>query len=125
MPCLIVTEGPANGAFFALEDHNLVIVGRDEDCTFQIVDPQISRHHLQLKREKSGRHLACDFQSANGVKVNGIKITGDMPLADGDEIRIGQSCVAYSSTDYPDAQAAMLSRVGDQWKRSTIKRGND
>lgn len=125
MPCLIVTEGPAKGAFFALEDHNLVIVGRDEDCTFQIVDLQISRHHVQLKREKSGRHLACDFQSANGVKVNGIKIIGDMPLSDGDEIRIGQSSVAYSSTDYADAQAAMLSRVGDQWKRSTIKRGND
>jgi pSer/pThr/pTyr-binding forkhead associated (FHA) protein len=125
MACLIVIDGPATGAHFALEDHNMVIVGRDEDCTFQIVDAQISRHHLQLRRDLKGQHFARDFQSVNGVMLNSVKIVGETPLVDGDELQIGRSRVVYSTADYPDAEAAMLSRRGDQWKSSTIRRGPD
>ncbi len=124
MPCLVVIDGPAAGAHFAMADHNVVTLGRDEDCTFQIVDAQVSRHHLQIRRENNGQHVAADYRSANGVMINGVKIVVDTPLKDGDELRLGRSRVVYSTIDYPDAQTAMLSRKGDQWKRSTIVRGD-
>ena len=38
MATWVVTEGPASGQQFALEKHLLVLVERDHQCTFQIVD---------------------------------------------------------------------------------------
>src|SRR5688572_21418622 len=118
MACLVVIDGPAAGGHFALGVQPVVTVGRDENCTFQIIDAQISRHHLQIRRETDGRHIASDYRSANGVIINGRKITGDSTLTDGDELRLGRSRVVYSAADYPDAQTAFAQRKGDQWKRS-------
>lgn len=120
MACLIVVEGPATGQHFALGPHNVVAIGRDEDCTFQIVDPHVSRQHLQIRTASNG-HLAADYRSANGVIVNEKKIVGEVALADGDLIRIGSSAIVYSKMDYPTAEAAMKSvKQRGEWKRTTI-----
>ena len=39
MATLIVTHGPASGQVFALGEHGIVMIGRDQECTFQILDP--------------------------------------------------------------------------------------
>ena len=105
MAALIIIDGPAEGQKFALEEHGLVMVGRDHNCTFQILDPQISRRHLQIKRDaKADGHLAIDFESANGVLVNGKRITEETLLSDGDVMRIGNTSIVYSVEDAPDAQ---------------------
>lgn len=105
MAALIIIDGPAEGQKFALEEHGLVMIGRDHNCTFQILDPQISRLHLQIKRDaKANGHLAIDFKSANGVLVNGKSITEETPLDDGDVMRIGNTSIVYSVEDAPDAQ---------------------
>lgn len=105
MATLAVTEGPASGQQFALEKHLLVLVGRDHQCTFQIVDTQISRRHFQLRYDEGeGRHYAIDFESSNGVSVNGNKIAPPQPLEDGDVIRISGTLIVYSVEDSPDAQ---------------------
>ncbi len=123
MACLVVTEGPATGALFALSAHNLVDIGRDEECTFQIIDPLISRHHLQVRAEGNGKHVAIDAGSANGVLINGVRIVNATPLKNGDEITLGATRVIYSDADYPDAQSAMIGvRPGRQYKASTIMR---
>ena len=105
MATLLVVGGPAEGHKFALEQHGLVMVGRDHDCTFQVLDPQISRRHFQVKRDAAtGGHCVIDFNSANGVHVNGQRITADTPLNDGDLIRIGATSIVYSVEDAPDAE---------------------
>ena len=122
MACLVVTQGPAAGQHFALQNHLLILVGRDDQCTFQLLDEQVSRRHLQIKLdEESGNHSAIDFDSANGVKVNGQRITDEAPLSDGDEIRLGESTVVYSAEDFADAQKAMDAwhRKGE-WRNKTI-----
>ncbi len=122
MACLVIVEGPATGQHFALGQNNAVAIGRDEECTFQIVDPLISRKHLQI-RVGSGGHIASDYRSANGVFVNDKQIVGDVALVDGDKIRIGGSTLVYSKADYPDAKSALnaVHRRGE-WKRSTMMR---
>jgi pSer/pThr/pTyr-binding forkhead associated (FHA) protein len=102
---LVVVEGPAEGQKFALGEHQLVLVGRDHDATFQILDGRISRHHLQIKRMGAqDAHAAIDLNSANGVCVNDQQVTSETPLANGDLIRIGNSSILYSAEDDPDAQ---------------------
>ncbi len=107
MACLFITEGPAKGQIFALESHPLVLIGRDDECSFQILDERVSRRHLQIKRdEKEARHYAVDFESANGVQVNGKRIDGTVALTEGDIIQIGRTSIVYSVKEFPDAQTA-------------------
>ena len=121
MACLVIVDGPAQGKHFALGEHRLVGIGRDEECTFQVVDPLISRRHLQIRLDERGQHIAADYRSANGVIINGVKIVTDAPLKHGDEIAIGGSRIVYSAEDYPDAHSAMEGlRKKGEWKRSTL-----
>jgi pSer/pThr/pTyr-binding forkhead associated (FHA) protein len=105
MAILIVTEGPFAGQKFALADHRLVMLGRDASCTFQIIDPKLSRNHLQIKlMDDERRHVAVDFGSKNGVLVNDEKIEEPTPLQHQDVIRIGDSTLVYSTDDTLDAK---------------------
>ena len=122
MATLIVTGGPATGQQFALEKHRLVLIGRDDKCTFQILDPKVSRNHMQIKLSTDGsRHAAIDHQSSNGVLVNGDRIEDERPLADGDAIHLGDTEIVYSILDSPDAQtvSAILRKRGEHM-RGTI-----
>jgi pSer/pThr/pTyr-binding forkhead associated (FHA) protein len=125
MASLVFTEGPRTGTLFPLDPHRLISIGRDEECTIQVLDPLVSRHHLQVRLDPaSGGHVAADYRSANGVVVNGKRIVADTRLADGDAIRIGASTIRYSSSNFPDADTAMLSlRKHGEWQRTTIVRG--
>lgn len=121
MPSLVVIEGPAQGAIFPLTEPR-VSVGREDSCTFQILDPLVSRQHLQVKfDERLGTHVAGDYRSAHGVFVNNRQIVLDTPLADGDLIRIGGSTLVYLTANHPDAAtaAAAAKKLGE-WKRSTL-----
>jgi pSer/pThr/pTyr-binding forkhead associated (FHA) protein len=104
------------GEKFSLEGHRLIMVGRDASCTIQIVDPKLSRHHLQIEYVKDeDRHYAIDFNSKNGVLVNGTKVEGRAALNDQDAIVIGDSTIVYSLEDSPYAQhvLASLKRFGE------------
>ena len=104
MASLLITEGPASGTTFALENHRVVMIGRDEKCTFQLLDPEVSRMHLQIKRDpETDRYSAADFKSHNSVSVNGNRISEDTPLNDGDIISIGHTTIAFSMDEKPDA----------------------
>ena len=73
MATLVVISGPCEGQKFALEEHRLAMVGRDHSCTFQVLDRRVSRYHLQIKGLDDG-HAALDFESSNGVYVNGKRL---------------------------------------------------
>ena len=47
-----------------------------------------------------------DFESANGVQVNGKRIDGVVALTEGDIIQIGRTSIVYSVKELPDAQTA-------------------
>ncbi|MHC4990564.1 MAG: FHA domain-containing protein [Planctomycetota bacterium] len=121
MACLVVTEGPASGQRFALQDHRLIMIGREDQCTFQILDQHMSRRHLQIRWDSvDDRHIAIDFESANGVFVNGHRIKGETGLYDGDAIKLGSTTIIYSLQDDPDAQTmSQLLRRKGEWRRGT------
>lgn len=121
MASLIVIDGPVQGAHFPIA-LPLVSVGRDDTCTFQVLDPLVSRKHLQIRLDaRLGKHVAGDYRSGNGVFVNDRQVLLETALNDGDRIRIGQSTLMYLSADHPDpASALAAAKKKGEWKRSTI-----
>jgi pSer/pThr/pTyr-binding forkhead associated (FHA) protein len=121
MASLVVLKGPGQGSHFPLTEP-LVSVGREDDCTFQVLDPMVSRRHLQVRRdEANGAHLAADYRSAHGVFVNGKRILLPTPLSDGDKIKIGETTLVYLASDHPDAPTAMAAaKKKDEWKHTTL-----
>ncbi len=113
MATLFVTEGPSKGQKFALAGCRVLMIGRDASCSFQIVDPELSRCHLQIRQaDDPNQHLVRDFESRNGVYVNGKKIDKETALMDSDVIAIGGTTIVYSLDDAADAM-----RVTEAWKR--------
>ncbi len=121
MATLIVTTGPCEGKTYALEASSLISVGRDDQCNFQLVDDEVSRRHLQIRVDPDkGIHVAVDMRSANGVFVNGVRLTGDRQLDEGDVILIGQSEIRYTEDDVTDIDLALDHfKKTDEWKRGT------
>ncbi len=121
MVTIVVTAGPSEGRSFPLDVSRLVSVGRDDQCSIQLVDDQVSRRHLQIRFDPDeDRHYAVDMRSANGVFVNGGRVTEDKPLEEGDIILIGQSELRYTRDDVTDVDLAIEQyRQKDEWKRGT------
>jgi hypothetical protein len=62
-------------------------IGRSRDCDLVIDDPNISRHHAELRAEGDGWRLA-DLGSTNGVKINRRRVDEGL-LRSGDRITLG------------------------------------
>jgi len=81
--------GPRSGERIALLADRTV-VGRHPSCDLVIPDDSsVSRHHAAFLRA-GDRVLIEDLRSRNGTLVNGRRVVGQRPLADRDEISIGE-----------------------------------
>ncbi len=61
-------------------------------------DTEVSRVHAVL--EVAGPSwVVRDLSSRNGTRVNGSLISGDRPLSDGDEIRVGSTRLVFRALD--------------------------
>lgn len=121
MASVVISHGEAIGDHYKLAE-GITSVGRDDECTIQILDEQVSRKHLQIRFDPAtGVHYAGDYRSANGVFVNGKQILADVALNDGDKIRIGATNLIYFKNDFPDkaAATAAVKRAGE-WAKDTL-----
>lgn len=83
------------------------VVGRDEACALQIVDPLISRQHAKFEFQ-AGRWKVADLGSANGIVVNGEKV--QTAWLDQD------SSIAF----YPDGPVLELSLASPQGAKTQL-----
>lgn len=68
--------------------HSNLIIGRGSDCDIKLVNPRISRQHLEIICQEN-EYFARDMGSSNGTFVNGHDITAKLyKLHDGDAIEI-------------------------------------
>lgn len=94
-PPLVVTR-----AIVSLDDRRYVLEGpratigrsRDADCVLR--DPNVSRHHAELRRSPSGDWTIADLDSTNGVKVNGRRV-GSTRLKPGDQVTLGTTSFLF------------------------------
>ncbi len=75
----------------------VVTIGRQHDCTIVLGDPNVSRHHADVRPTGTGFEVV-DLGSTNGTSVNGTKIAGPQLLADGDEVRFGNTAMHFEAS---------------------------
>ena len=63
-------------------------IGRQEGNTIRLTERNISRKHARLLRQ-NGTLYVEDLASYTGVRVNGARIVAVTPVAEGDEVQIG------------------------------------
>ncbi len=73
----------------------VVSVGRHPECTIVLGDPNVSRHHAEI-RPQGDRFVLVDLASTNGTRVNGTRIT-EQELVDGDELRFGNTIFRFEA----------------------------
>jgi DNA-binding winged helix-turn-helix (wHTH) protein len=64
-------------------------VGRGETCRVRVDSQTVSRRHADI-RVADGSASIEDLGSKNGTVVRGTRVRGVVPLADGEEIRVGE-----------------------------------
>ena len=69
---------------------NEISIGREDGNTIQLMTGGVSRYHAQIIKQDDGTWVICDLDSTNGVKISGKNINGEVPLAAGMEITIGE-----------------------------------
>src|SRR5256885_14925745 len=65
-----------------------ITIGRKEGNTIRLTERNVSRRHAKLSKGNGTVYIE-DLQSYNGIKVNGDRIAGRAPIAEGDRIQIG------------------------------------
>ncbi len=101
-------------------------IGRAEDNGIVVDDRWVSRYHAQVRREE-GRYVVVDQESKNGTLVNGQRITGPTPLADGDQVQVAPliklTFVDYGSTAPLPGEARPAGLALDRDKRQVWVQG--
>ena len=74
----------------------IVTMGRLPECTICLADPNVSRHHAEIRPRGMGFQL-IDLGSTNGCTVNGVRV-GERDLVDGDEVRLGNTLMIFEAS---------------------------
>ena len=73
-----------------------LIIGRLAECDIAFDDSNVSRRHAEIKAVAGG-FAVNDLGSTNGTKVNGVTITFERALRDGDIISVGSHSIRYEA----------------------------
>ena len=65
-------------------------LGRHPSNSIQILDKIASKEHCVIER-RGDRYVLRDLGSLNGTFINSVRVRGESPLVDGDEISIGST----------------------------------
>lgn len=82
-------------------------IGRGPESTIILRDPAVSRHHADVKKE-SDAYMLHAFGSS-GVKVNGLRVSTQLALQEGDIVEIAFSTLRFT-TKAPTNEMFILPR---------------
>jgi pSer/pThr/pTyr-binding forkhead associated (FHA) protein len=92
--------------------------GRGTDCDQILEDTQASRRHALIEKGEEGFTLT-DQESSNGTFVNEERIYGPVLLAEGDEVRIGQTMFTFERAG--DEEPAKPAVKADEPKAAPVE----
>jgi len=90
----------ASRAIVAIEGRRYLLdgpratIGRAKDADCVLRDPNVSRHHAELRRSPSGDWTIADLDSTNGVKVNDRRVASTR-LQPGDQVTLGTTTFTF------------------------------
>jgi len=93
---LVMVDGAESGILrgTALQVSSGTLVGRAAGADLQITDAYTSSEHARF-RNVGDRWSLDDLESMNGSYVNGQRIRGSHPLADGDTVQLGRVVLQF------------------------------
>ena len=94
-------SGPGLGRRHAVGKDSATL-GRDPQCSLQVVDGSVSRLHAHIEPRPDGGYRLADLNSRNGTYVNGAKITAS-DLKDGDYVQLGECVFRFLAGDNVEA----------------------
>jgi pSer/pThr/pTyr-binding forkhead associated (FHA) protein len=84
------TAGPSAGESITIDDQ--LVLGRDQSTAGRLGgDPRLSRRHARVFIDEQGHAMVEDLGSTNGTWLNGAQLADARALANGDELRTGQT----------------------------------
>ncbi len=99
---LEVISGNAAGQAITVEDE--LVIGRLAVGDGRLEeDPELSRHHARISRERDGRYAIEDLGSSNGTFVNGLRLTSPGLLVPGDSIELGGTSLVVRDITAPES----------------------
>jgi predicted component of type VI protein secretion system len=101
---------------YALDGHE-VVIGRAPTCDIVLTDDQIASRRHSVVRFHGDRFAVTDLGSSNGTYVNGTEIHGDVVLADGDRITVGEHEVTFASARSGQRKAGAAKRPAAEGQR--------
>jgi phosphoserine phosphatase RsbU/P len=104
MPSLWV-EQPERAPFEVELGRGALSIGRSAQSDLSIPSLSLSRNHARIVPDGAG-YLLEDSGSRNGTYLNGTAVTAPSPLADGDEIRVGDVVLRFSEKRQPALRLA-------------------
>ena len=116
---LIVLAGAKEGTEIPLKKDKFLI-GRAKECALRAGSEAISRRHCAIIRRDTGWTVR-DLGSRNGTHVNEEKIAAEVPLKDGDELRVGPLKFRVAARE-SSAPAPVANSGGPRVGRANINR---
>lgn len=93
-----------------------VVIGRSAKADLPLPDRSLSTCHCRLEPTDLGWKVV-DLESKNGTFVNDVMVKQRL-LEDGDEVRIGRTCLAYHETSEDRALLRKVERlVEETWRQ--------
>ena len=83
------------------------LIGRAKECALRAGSEAISRRHCAIIRRETGWTVR-DLGSRNGTHVNEEKISAEVPLKAGDELRVGPLKFRIAERESSSAPASIL-----------------
>jgi predicted component of type VI protein secretion system len=84
---VVLSAGSAAGKALPVTTAQFII-GRDPGCNLRPASAMISKRHCAVL-VKNNEVLLRDFESTNGTFVNDAPVKGEIPLKDGDVLKVG------------------------------------
>ncbi|HEY7659999.1 MAG TPA: FHA domain-containing protein [Actinomycetota bacterium] len=95
----------------SIELEGAIRLGRAPDNDLVLGDALVSGHHAEV-RQIDGAWVIADAGSRNGTFVNDRQVMAPTPLADGDEIRVGEVRVRFSMPEIAAAEPPVAPEGG-------------
>ncbi len=96
----------------ALPEQGELTIGRAEECTIRVDDPQISRVHARLLVGR-GRIEVEDLDSINGTKLRGRRLAAKQPavVSGGEAIELGATMIVLQRTSVREPRKRLASHA--------------
>lgn len=121
---LVIRRGPQKGKGFTLSGA-LETLGRYAGNTITIPDETVSRHHARMRQTGDG-YTVEDLNSANGLFVNGERITAPRALKSGDVVRLGDVVeMLYEKIDVDTDATPVVPAFDEKGRPGVTRRVSD